>query len=118
MQARKYKKMTDQEKYERQLAAKQRRGEALKSKTSSAKVTPVKKASSSAAERSKAAKSESARTSADIKKKKAISKENDRVKANRVSAKQAKPGAAYQVTLRDGSAQERRRPKAIKKKKA
>ena len=99
-QARKYKKMSDQERYERIMAAKAKRDVSAKKKSGS--VNPKKTINQ---EKAKAA-------SADIKKKKAVSKENERVVANRKAAAAAKPGQVYTRTMKDGT---KKKVKAIKK---
>jgi len=110
-QARKYKKMSDQERYERIMAAKARRGVSAKKKSEYPKpnmeeVTVTAK-KTTGQEKAKAA-------SADIKKKKAVSKENERVIANRKAAAAAKPGQTYTRTMKDGT---KKKVKAVKKKK-
>jgi hypothetical protein len=108
-QARKYKKMSDQERYERIMAAKAKRGVSAKKKSGSVNpsmgdVTVTAKKTTNQ-EKAKAA-------SADIKKKKAVSKENERVVANRKAAAAAKPGQVYTRTMKDGT---KKKVKAIKK---
>jgi hypothetical protein len=101
-QARKYRKMSSEERLQRVEAAKARRAQNQKSTSSvSYKVsTPVDKAA-----KVKAVK-------ADIKKKKSISKQNEITIANRKAAAAAKPGETYIRTMKDGT---KKKVKAVKK---
>ena len=101
-QARKYRKMSSEERLQRVEAAKARRAQNQKSTSSvSYKVsTPVDKAA-----KVKAVK-------ADIKKKKSISKQNEITIANRKAAAAAKPGETYIRTMKDGT---KKTVRAVKK---
>lgn len=101
-QARKYRKMSSEERLQRVEAAKARRAQNQKSTSgTSYKVsTPVDKAA-----RVKAVK-------ADIKKKKSISKQNEITIANRKAAAAAKPGETYIRTMKDGT---KKTVRAVKK---
>lgn len=101
-QARKYRKMSSEERLQRVKAAKARRAQNQKSTSGvSYKVfTPVDKAA-----KVKAVK-------ADIKKKKSISKQNEITIANRKAAAAAKPGETYIRTMKDGT---KKKVRAVKK---
>ena len=101
-QARKYRKMSKEQRLQRVEAAKARRAQNQKSTSGvSYKVsTPVDKVA-----KVKAVK-------ADIQKKKSVSKQNERIIANRKAAAAAKPGETYIRTMKDGT---KKKVRAVKK---
>tara|TARA_Y100001973_G_scaffold13407_1_gene18832 strand:- start:2200 stop:2886 length:687 start_codon:yes stop_codon:yes gene_type:complete len=107
MQAKRFKKMSDQERYESMMAAKQRRADFMASR---AKGTPM----------SKPAAMPAMTTRRDVMTKeegKRIMSNNERIIANREARDKAKPGETFMMTMKDGTMKEVRKPKvkAVKK---
>ena len=107
MQAKRFKKMSDQERYESMMAAKQRRADFMASR---AKSTP----------KAKPAAMPVMTTRKDVMTKeegKRIMSNNERVISNREARDKAKPGETFMMTMKDGTMKEVRKPKvkAVKK---